>query len=80
MGTVAGVPADPSQLTEPIAPWPDNPLQSLSDQQLLELQHVLSLACGRSKTIFKNKFRPRFCLGWQVLESEARRRGMPPSI
>jgi hypothetical protein len=75
MDAVAGeLLLDPSQLTPLPPPTPDNLLELLGDNDLLQAKLTLRLACGRSHTVFHPKNRTVFCILWRVLDEEQRRR------
>jgi hypothetical protein len=58
-------------------PFP-NPLNALTDQQLLDTLLTLDLGCGRAKGILKTKHRGRLCSLSQILVNECTNRGVAP--
>lgn len=56
---------------------PINPLLILADEQLERSLLALHLACGRAKSVLKDKHRKQLCTLIQVLEAEARHRDRP---
>jgi hypothetical protein len=54
-----------------------NPLSTLTDQQLDDLQVALALACGRTKSALRDKHRVHFCAAFRVLHLEQDNRGRP---
>jgi hypothetical protein len=50
----------------------------LTYEQLYETQIALGLACGRAKSVLRDKHRTRFCFLGQVLLVEFNNRGLPP--
>jgi hypothetical protein len=65
---------DPSQLPPIEPPFPQNPLQLLTDAQLEGWHASLFLACGRSKTELRRKHRQFTCLGLYIIGVEKARR------
>ena len=49
----------------------------LSDTDLLDLQTLLALACGRSHTATKGKARTKACFLFTTLDIERAARGLP---
>jgi hypothetical protein len=60
----------------PPIPFP-NPLQNLDDQDLFDTQLVLNLACGRNKSVTREKHRTHLCYLAGLLHIEADHRGKP---
>lgn len=54
-----------------------NPLASLTDAQLWNVQVMLATACGRNKSSLTTKRRQYYCLVAQNLKVEADLRGLP---
>jgi hypothetical protein len=56
---------------------PVNPFRDVSDEQLLQLQLALALACGRSHQSLTRKRQNWFCLLGRILKIETDFRGLP---
>lgn len=56
-----------------------NPLQVMSDDDLLRAQVSLALACGRSHSAFRKRHRDNYCFLQQILATEAKQRGKQPA-
>jgi hypothetical protein len=63
------VPAGSSDIVDPLA--------SLTPDQLWNLQVLLQIACGRSRSVLRRYRRQHFCLLFQNLKLESDLRGLP---
>jgi hypothetical protein len=54
-----------------------DPFAATPNPALLDMQAVLFLACGRSKTIFHRKRRGSLCSLLTIVNAEADNRGLP---
>jgi hypothetical protein len=53
-------------------------LDAIADADLHQMQLSLGIACGRSRSAFRDKHRTYICTLLQILQSEAKRRGKTP--
>lgn len=52
------------------SPLPENPLDLLSDDHLINTQFALSLACGRSRSALRTRKRTYICFLDEILTAE----------
>ena len=57
-----------------------NPLDLLTNDQLFSTQIALDLACGRAKSVLRNKHRTHLCFLATVLDVEANNRDQPKPV